>query len=550
MKYFASKETKYYGDFKEFLVDIAKRYKTQTAITTYNRKIEKQEKTFENLADDVFTFAKALFAKGINGKHIAIVSENCYEWLVAYFGTAVSGGVAVCIDTEHSDETISKMILQADANNIVCSNSLSELCKSIKNANSKIDNIIVIGAKDENDLSYEEFILGANNSEAQEWFENYNVDGKSTASIVYTSGTTSTAKPVMLSHKAILSNAADSLTILDSREKIYNSLPLYHTYGLTCGILCGLIRGINVCISCDLKRMMQEMTKFKPNLLVAVPLIVEVLYKTLWSLIEKAGKKEKLQKQIKLESLIRKNHIFTAPILNEIINGSCLENLNVILSGGAYLDKEIAQCLNHFGIIVLQGYGITECSPSISCNRNEDFTVDSVGAILPGNEIKFVDNEILVKGYSMMNGYYNEPELTAKAYDGEWFKTGDLGYLDKKGHLHIIGRKKNLIVMKNGKKVAVEEMENMLLKCQIIKEVMVYGALSGTALDDVKIAASIYPNPYLTENMNNYEILEQLQAFVDELNLTLPIYKQIQMINIRETEFDKTSSKKIKRHLV
>ena len=183
----------------------------------------------------------------------------------------------------------------------------------------------------------------------------------------------------------------------------------------------------------------------------------------------------------------------------------------MILSGGAYLDLRIAEDLLHMGIVVLQGYGITECSSSVSCNRNEDFSLDSVGMILPGCEVKFVDDEILVKSYSIMNGYYNEPELTKEAFADGWFKTGDLGYLDKKGHLHITGRKKNLIVMKNGKKVAAEEMEQEFKGMPLVKEVLVYGALSGESTDDVKIAAEIYPDPERTQGMSSYEILEQLQ---------------------------------------
>ena len=550
MKIYPKKETHYYPTFKDFLVDVSRRFEKQTAITTYLRGSNLQQKSFQQLAEDSFSFAKSLFACGLNGKHIAIVSENCYEWLVCFFGIAVSGGVAVCIDTEQSNETIAEMISLADCEAMICSRGMKSLCDILKSEDITIQRLLVIGDKSDSEESYNNFLTVPQNEQAIASFETYVIDSKQTAAIFFTSGTTSSAKPVMLSHSAILFNAADSLTILDSRDKIFNSLPLYHTYGLTCGVLCGLIRGLNICISCDLKRMVQEMTQFKPNMLVAVPLIIEVIHKMIWSSIEKAGKKNTIQKLIKIESFLHKPGLLISSRIRTALKGTSLEQLDMILSGGAHLSKNIAQDLYHMGMVVLQGYGLTETSPSISCNRNEDFSIDSVGMILPGNEVKFVDDEILVRGYSLMNGYYNAPELTAEVFEDGWFKTGDLGYLDKKGHLHITGRKKNLIVMKNGKKVAAEEVEHKIRKIPFVKDVMVYGAVNGASTDDVKIAAAIYPDPDLTENMTSYEILEQLQAYIDEMNAKTPIYKQVQMINIRDTDFDRTSSRKIKRQMV
>lgn len=551
MKQISPKRTHYYKTFREFLSDTAEQFSEKNAITVLGRGGKFQTKTFSALKQDSFRFARALCARGLSGKHIALACENSYEWLCAYFGIACAGGVAVCIDTEHADDTVREMILQADAEAVVTSSGLSSLFSTMLESTPFIRTLIVIRPEKSEFESFDAFCESGDSPESAALFDAVTPTPEQTAAIVYTSGTTSTAKPVILSHRAILSNAADSLTILDSRERVYDSLPLYHTYGLTCGILCPLIRGLNVCINCDLKRMLQEMTGYKPQMLVAVPLIIEVLHKLAWSLIEKSGQKQKLLRLMKLEGVMRKPNALLRNAVREIFKGTCLEELDVILSGGAYLSLPIAEDFLHFGIVVLQGYGITECSPSISCNRNEDFSLDSVGMILPGNQVKFCDDEILVKGYSLMNGYYKAPELTAEAFDEDgWFKTGDLGYLDKKGHLHITGRKKNLIVMKNGKKVAAEEMEEQLRRMPLVKEVMIYGALSGASADDVKIAASIYPDPDLTENMSSYEILEHLQAFVDEINQKLPTYKQIQMINLRETDFDRTSSRKIKRQMV
>ncbi len=548
MKQILAKESHYYDTFKIFLEDVAASYGQKTAITTYDRKGAASEVSYSQMKEDAFAVARALYANHLAGKHIAVLGENSYEWLSVYFGIAVSGGTAVCIDIDHTDDIILQMMKQADVQAVVASSSMEELGIQFSKENSAVEKLIVMGTGGLSGESLESFKESGNTKEAREWLSGYEPDGFASASICYTSGTTSTAKPVMLSHRAILYNAADSLTLLDSRDRVFNSLPLYHTYGLTCGMLCALIRGLNICISCDLKRLMQEMTLFKPGMLVAVPLIIEIADKLFWGLFEKHGRKAKIQRMVKLEGAVHKPGSLIASDVKDCIKGSPLENLDVILSGGAYLSNAVASELLHFGVVVLQGYGITECAPSISCNRNEDFSLDSVGVPLPGWKIKFVDDEILVKGYSLMNGYYGAPELTAESFDEDgWFCTGDIGYMDKKEQLHITGRKKNLIVMKNGKKVAAEEMENELLKMPLVKEVLVYGALCGNSADDVKIAAAVYPDPEKTSGMSNYEILEKLQEYVDELNKKLPLYKQIQMVNIQEKGFEHTSAHKIKR---
>lgn len=550
MKKGTQRETYYYSDFKQMLDDLAKKYSDKTAITYYKKGKEKFENTYTQLRDDSFRFAGALLNCGLSGKHTAIISENSYEWLTAYFGIAVSGGVAVCIDIDHQDDIIKKMLERADVEIVLVSPSMAVLLKDIC-ADLNIKTLIQF-SNEPNDIgiNYSDFCKNGDNDEAREKIAAYTPDTEQTVSIVYTSGTTSMAKPVMLSNRSILSNAAGSLTLLDSRDKVFNSLPLYHTYGLTCGILCAIMRGLNVCITCDLRRLTLELANFKPNLLIAVPLIIEVIHKSYWGLIEKAGKKEYVIKRMSFERLVHKYGSLIGTEVKKCLEGTAFEELDTILSGGAYLSKTIAEDMLHFGVVVLQGYGATECSPSISCNESDDFSLDSVGVLLPGNEVKIVDDEIYVKGKCLMNGYYKAEELTKEAFEDGWFKTGDLGYMDKKGHLHIIGRKKNLIVMKNGKKIAVEEMEQRFMEMPLVKEVMIHATQSGGSMDDVKIAATVYPDPMLTENLSRYEILEKLQEFVNEMNKTLPFYKQIQMINIQETEFEKTSAHKIKRNLL
>lgn len=548
MKQREQKETRYYDTFRDFLTDISIRYGERTAITTYRRGSEISERSYSRLKEDSYKLARWLFEHDLNGRHIAIVSDNSYEWLITYFGIVCAGGTAVCVDIEHSDEVIGEMLKRADSEAVFCSACMSNVCAAICRESNQIRAFVTMNGNNVGDYALSEILAEQDSEAAGQAFDALELKSDMIATIVYTSGTTSTAKPVMLSHSAILYNAADSLTLLDSRDRVFNSLPLYHMYGFTCGTLCGLIRGLNVCLSCDLKRIKQELENFRPGMLVAVPLIIEVIYKMIRAILDKDEGIEEDEGKSWFGKLLRKSGTSYGTKVRERLKGSAFEFLDVILTGGACLDLSIEEKLESYGIVVLQGYGATECSPSISCNRNEDYSLDSVGVILPGNEVRISEeNEILVRGYALMSGYYKDPETTAEAFDKDWFKTGDLGYFDKKGQLRITGRMKNLIVMKNGQKVSAEEIESRFRDLPLVKDAMAYGASCGESKDDVKIAVSIYPDPELTAGMSRYEILERLQECVDEINTKMPLYKKVQMIHLRSTQFERTSSMKLVR---
>ena len=543
----------YCDTFREFLQLINKKYDTRNAITWFDRKGQREDRSYHQLLEDAVAFAQALYKTGFSQKHVAIVSENSYEWIIAYFGTVLSGGVAVCIDIEQSTDVIHQMILDADGDLLVCSSSNVSICAPLVEKHPHLCTMVSTGGNSKSADSFWGLCTLGRNSLKKEGptYESMPVTASQTAAIVFTSGTTSTARPVMLSQKAILTNAAEALAMVaPATDRSFGLLPFYHTYGFTSTILTSLNNGMNICINGDLKTMLRDLKLFRPGSMVAVPLLLETVHGMIWSGIEKTGKKKTVQFLMQLGRFLGKPSLFLRKRIVKALQGSGLEDLALIVCGGAYLSTKVAHDLLGFGFLVLQGYGITECSPLVSVNRNRSYDLNSVGYVLPGYDVKIKDGEILVRGVSLMNGYYKAPELTEESFDNGWFKTGDLGRLDKKGRLYISGRIKNLIIMKNGKKISPEEIEAKLMEIPMVKEVVAYGAASGSSTDDVKVAVTIYPDPAETEGMSSYEILAHLQQNVDAINSTLPFYKQIQMISLRNTEFDKTASHKLKRQAV
>jgi long-chain acyl-CoA synthetase len=377
-------------------------------------------------------------------------------------------------------------------------------------------------------------------------FLDLKTNGSDLAVIAFTSGTTNASKAVMLSQKGILINAGQSMAMVKFTEKVFTFLPFFHTYGITCCVLNALIAGCHLCINGNLKTFQRDLALFNPGTLLAVPLVMEIINKNLSQALSEAGLPENPPEK-QLLWFHRKEE--SVPPEWKAIKQKCLGDLSLLICGGACLAPDVIERMHKFGIVCLEGYGITECSPLISVNRNKDYCFGSVGKILPCFRLKLQEDEILVRGDSVMIGYYKDKELTDSVLTDGWFHTGDLGALDKNGFLHITGRKKNLIVLKNGKKVSPEEIETRVSQLPLVKEVIAYGASIGEAKDSARLAVMIYPDPDKTQGMNSYEVLNLLQKQIDELNLEYPSYKQIQLVNLRETPFEKTSAQKIKRQI-
>ena len=540
----------YYTRFRDMIDDLAEKYGEQPAISWYSRKQEETVVSYRQLCEDVKYLQEALIARGLAGKHIAIVSENCYEWLLVYFAANYCGSTAVCVDIEQPDETIQYMLRVADTDAIFLAPPYADVCSEY--AGGSIPQFLLYGKKDSYQSVQQLIVEGT-----AIWLDGRactameeTVKPEMTASIVFTSGTTSHAKPVMLSQCGILTNASDALANVKIGQRTFTSLPFYHTYGLTCSVLSMLIPGSHLHINGNLKTVMRDLHLSKASTMLTVPLMLEMIHSKIWQSAEESGQDEKLRKLFKLTKLLRSVGIRKPGKILESIREKSFGSIDLVICGGAHMNAEIMQNFQCMGVTVLQGYGITECGPLVSVNRNEANKLDSVGLVTANCEVMLDNGEILVRGKNLMTGYYNNPEMTAEVMRDGWFCTGDLGEMDKDGFLYITGRKKNLIVFKNGKKLSPEKLEEKIKQIPIVKDVLVYGAANGLSSDDVQVAASIYPNTEKTEGMTPYEILEVLQQAINGINNDLPMYQQIQMINIREQAFSKTALQKIKRHLV
>ncbi len=546
MKQYPLYNPDYYDNFSALISGIEK-YGDNPSIEWFDRSKERHNRSYRELCGDVESLKRALIQKGLSGRHVAIVSENCYKWIISFLAITSSGGVAVCVDIEQPDDTIRQMILQADAEMVIVSPTFHQICAPLLQQNEISSLCVMSGEASEAQQSLDELIkLGESLVDVSEPA----IGPNDTAAIMFTSGTTSKSKPVMLSHRNLLNNASSSIAAVDIKKHTFTSLPFYHSYGLTCAILNGLINGSKITVNGDIKTMVRDLLLSNPETFMAVPLMAEALYHVLWAGIEKRGEVEMVRSIMKRRSKLMKLGFNISDNALVSIKEEILGRLKVVITGGAHLNPELGHNLNAFGILVIEGYGITECSPLIAVNRNKFYSFGSVGPVLPGCEVRIVNDEIWVKGPNTMKGYYKNPEATAEVFDGEWFKTGDLGSIDRNGFLTITGRIKNLIVLKNGKKISPEKIEELIMKIPLVKDVLVYGVNTGNSADDVKPAASIYPNPDAVQGMTSYDILEQLQKEINKINITLPPYQQVQMINIREKEFAKTSSKKIKRYSV
>ncbi len=489
----------------------AKTYSNQTA---YRYKVGKEveEKTFNDVNRDTMAISRAVEALGLKGKHIALIGATTYQWISSYFGVVNSGSVAVPIDAQLPVAAICELLNRADVEMLIFDVIRADVAAAAKESCPNIKYIVSMQAECEQDgiLSWKE--LMENNRGEYET----EIDANQLCTILFTSGTTGLSKGVMLSHR----NLADNATCLDMKIPVGNVsltvLPINHVYCLTMDIVKGMYIGSTICINDSIMHLQKNLKLFQPDMVLMVPLMIESFYAKL----KAAG------------------DAYPKEVIGKMAFGG---NLKTICSGGAYLDPDYVDRFAEYGITILQGYGMTECSPVISNNVDWDNRKGSVGKLLPNCEGKVVDNEIWVKGSSVMQGYYKMPEQTAEAMEDGWLKTGDLGYIDEDNFVYITGRKKNLIILANGENVSPEEIENQIAKDDLVKEIIVREK-------DKVIQAEIFPNYEYAEEVGIADIRAKLQEILDVYNSDAPVYKRVLDLVVRETEFEKNTSKKIKRY--
>ncbi len=524
--------------------------------------------TFTEFKNDVDALGTAFLSLGLKDAFIAVMGENRYEWCLTYLATVNGTGVIVPLDRELPADEIQNLLHRSGAQAIVYSGKHDEAIQNISSSLPCLKYLINMDATEDSDncLSLRKLVEKGKAliKSGDRSYIDARIDPDALSVLIFTSGTTGIPKGVMLSHTNICANmmAVCSALYIDSSDSALSILPLHHTYECTAGFLVMTYNGCAVSFNEGLKHISKNLRETRPSILMLVPLIIENMYRKIW---EQARKKKttyiKLKTAIFISDLLY--NVFGLDIRKKLfrtIHESIGGRVRLIISGAAALDPEVSKGLRSLGITVRQGYGLTECSPIVTVNRDHEFKDSSIGLPLPGVDVKIVNpneegiGELAVKGDNVMLGYYNNPEETQKVLRDGWLYTGDLGYCDDDGFFYITGRKKNVIVTKNGKNIYPEELEALLAKSPYILESMITGEEEEDG--DVKIKAIIVPNAdeiklrLKQDEISQEEIHKLISNEVKAINRGMPIYKKINKIVIREEEFQKTTTRKIKRYTV
>lgn len=559
-KIFDAKEFK---NIKEIIYNSSNKYNDSTAFVIKHQ--EKKNVSYENISyarllKDINKLGTALYNIGLKGKRIAIIGKNRYEWVIGHLANLLGGIVSVPLDKDLQYEELENSLIRSKADCILFDEKLVDKINEIKENNkTQIKEFICMseieGYKSINNLLNEgEKLLEEGNEE----YVNAQIDENIMSILLFTSGTTSKSKAVMLSQRNIASNIYALQSVEDIRQTDTNIafLPFHHIFGSTCLIMM-LACGVKTTFPDGLRYIKQNLNEYKVSVFVGVPILVEAIYKTIMKEIEKQGKTNLIKIAMKISNFLLKFKIdIRRKIFKQVLTALGGE-LRFVITGGAPADPEILKGFNSLGVETLQGYGLSETSPVIAAENYNVKKNGSVGVPMLNDSIEIINKdeegigEIRVKGPNVMLGYYEMPELTEEVLKDGWFYTGDLGYIDKEGRIFITGRNKNLIVLKNGKKIFPEELETLINRLEIVEESMVFGMPNEENKDDVKLSVKIVYNKEIVkekyEDKTKEELYEIIWEQIKELNKSFPRYKHIQYLLVSEEELIKTTTKKVKR---
>ena len=549
-----------FNNIKEVIYNSVKLYKENIAFVT---KIKKEDKsieyinhTYQDFLDDINSFGTGLYDLKLKGKRIAICGRNRYEWAVAHISNLFGNIVSVPIDKELQVNELEDSLIRSKVDAIVFDEKYIENIKNIiLNGKTKIKNFICMG-NIEGFVSFEDILQKGKKliQDGNKDFIENNVDSDTMSILLFTSGTTSKSKAVMLNQRAIAANIADMLMV----ESLYPTdtniafLPFHHIFGST-GMLVMLASGVRTVFPDGLRYIKQNLKEYEVSVFVGVPLLVNKMYENIEKEIEKQGKTKLINRATKISNLLLKLHIdIRRKLFKQVLDGLG-GKMRLIISGGAPLDKKVSIKFNELGVHLIQGYGLTETCPVIAAENDKYIRNGSVGFPMRHVTVEIINKdkdgigEVRVKGPNIMMGYYENEEATNNVLKDGWFYTGDLGYIDKDGFLFLTGREKDVIVMKNGKKVFPEELEILVDKLPEVEESFIYGmAQKGDKNDPMVSVKIVYTKEALKDKTEN-ELYDVLWNSIKEINKTLPPYKYIKNMILTDEPLIKTTTHKIKR---
>lgn len=513
--------------------------------------------TYQEFYDTIQSLGTALSTVATENTHIAIIGDNSYDWLTVYLTVLQSNHVFVPIDKELTSKEVGNILKNSDSTVLFYAGKYEKYIDELKQEVPSIQYFIGLdNEKSEgNVLSYKalvqkgkEMLDKGDTSFTAIEHENTNI----LKMLVYTSGTTGNPKGVMLTEHNLVSAVYYGLQVADIKTKCLSVLPYHHTYESVVGILVALHKRAEICINDSLKNVLKNLQLYKPDYIYLVPAFTDVFYKNIWANAKKTGKDKGLRILIKVSNFLRFFGIDKRDKFFKSIHEAFGGNLKEIVCGGAPIRPEIGKFFNDIGVLLLNGYGISECSPLVSVNREGFNDSSTVGVILPCCEVEIRDQnqdgdgEIWVKGDIVMMGYYKDPERTNKVLQDGWFNTEDYGRINDKGQLIINGRKKNVIVLNNGKNIYPEEIENYVLRVPYVQETIVK-PIKNEIGQEVSLCAEVFLNQEKVEELQVDDIETQLKKDIAKETRELPVWKHITQVEIRKTEFIKTTTNKIKR---